>query len=304
MSYRKKEDTIKYSNKKTNHQEIMDYNLELLKFRNCFKDYLYLKKVFAKGNLKKKLKEFTKESSNKSLNPSTDKQGRPTFFASARYLADTYKSTAGSWNAAINIFFFLGLIEKIIYKDLQDTQAKNRTRKHKQKLKEELKKEVKTVTHYHVYKLDNETLIKANEQAKRLIENDFAITTFSKEWLTKTFGEAEANRIYPYKQEPTIHIDDEVIEEYIKKHLEETTQAKGYIRPSELKDLVKQELLSYTNSTRIRKVIKARVNKVYKSNIKELLKENGYEITWSNDEMNKKYNLIGNGYPKIIVKRD
>lgn len=302
MSYRKKEDVKKYLDRLEIHQEIMDYNLDFLKFRDCFKDYPYLKKVFAKGNLKKKLKEFTEESKEKLLNPSTDKQGRPTFFVSARHLSRTYKSTPGSWNIAINIFFFLGLIEKLVYKNLKHSRPKDRTRKLRGDMERELKKRIRPVTHYHLYQLDQETLIKANEQAKRLIENNFTITTFDKEWIKKTFGEAEANRIYPYEHEPEKLIEDAEIKETFEYCLKEIIQDKGYIKPSDLKELVKQEELSFTDEPRKRKAIIKRVNRVYKSSLEELLKENGYEITWSNHELNKKYNL--SGYYKIIIKRD
>lgn len=302
--YRKKEDVNKYLDKKINHQEIMDYNLEFLVHENCFKDYPYLKKVIARGSLKEKLTDFTKESREKLLNPSTDKQGKTTFFASNRHMSKTYKSATGLWNKAINIFYFLGLIEKITYQKLQHSQAKNRTRKLKGVMDKRLGKTVYPVTHYHFKKLDQETLTKANEQAKKLVENDFKIELFDKEWLAKYIGEAEANRVYPYDQEPTIHIEDEKIIKSIIKILEASIKENGYIKPKDLKELVRQDRLRLTPDPQIRKAINTRVNKVYKLELEEILKENGYKIINSNKELNKKYNLSGNGYPKIIVKRD
>lgn len=297
--YRKKLGKEVYKRELRKHKRHMEKNIEILGDYNCFDDYYYLNKLFKGNSLKKKLFDLNRYARKHLLNPSVAKDNSTTIFAPGRVLARKYGSNNGSWNRAINTFYFLGFINKIIYREAQWTQVKNRSRQIKEDLTAYSGVEYKTVSYYHIYRIDKDLLNRANEQAKLLVEKNYKVTTFGKEWLQKNIGEDIADKVYPYNSTLRIFIKDETILFFYMKNLEDYINTYGYVKPKDLKAKVKQDLLINTNDYKVKRAINSRVETFYNLNEEEILQ--GYKlITKANKEQVQKYNL--SGYCKIIIK--
>lgn len=152
---------------------------------------------------------------------------------------------------------------------------------------------------YRKHKRHMEKNIEINEQAKLLVEKNYKVTTFGKEWLQKNIGEDIANKVYPYNSTLRIFIKDETILFFYIKNLEDYINTYGYVKPKDLKAKVKQDLLSNTNDYKVKRAINSRVETFYNLNEEKILQ--GYKlIAKANKEQVQKYNL--SGYCKIIIK--
>lgn len=287
--YRKKNDNQEYLKEFKQHQEKIILNLELLSKADCFKDYFYLNKLLnpKKNSLLKKLHSFNKFAYyNKVLNPSTAKDGSLTIFVSNRHLAKQYGGDLKVWSKAINTYFFLGMLTKYVYTDLQDTQAKRHTRYYKEKLQRKLNRTTYAIAHYSIPKYDNELLSQANEKAKLLIENKYTIETFGKNWLKLNFGIKVAAEIYPYEK-PNDPLDD-TIKYLLKSHITSSIKKQGYITPKELQLKVIQSLLRELPNER---GISKKVKQIYRLHIDPLLNGLGFELRNADKELQDKFNL-------------
>lgn len=286
--YRKKKDNEEYSKEFRQHQEKIDFNIDLLSKRDCFKNYIYLNKLLNpnRNSLKKKLYQFNGFAYDNVLNPSTSKDGNLTFFISNRYLAQVYGSDKKAWSKAINTHFFLGLLKKYAYHELQDTQAKRMTKHYKDKKQKELNQNTYAISHYFVPKYDNDLLVKADDKARQLLEKKYTIGSFGKDWLKLNFGKDVANEIYPYEQ-PINPLDD-YIKPLLKKHIERSVKEQGYITPRELQARVKKAILKELPDEHN---IKSKIKQIYDLHIDDILKELGYILINANKELQERFNL-------------
>lgn len=89
-----------------------------------------------------------------------------------------------------------------------------------------------------VYKLGEliENFTNIEERCVVLTEKGFTMKGLSKEWVYRTFGEKEANRIYPQDKDRAVSKQSEDITMMIHKVVVEEIQEHGYVIVNELKD--------------------------------------------------------------------
>lgn len=294
--YRKKKDDLEYAKELEEHKKKIAYNIDLLSNYNFAKDYEHLSKLMRRGSIRKKLFDINRYAYDNLLNPSTAKDGNPTFFVSNDYLVKRYKGAIDRWNRIINTHYFLGLLEKYSYEELQDTMAKRVTRNNQKQ--KELNQPTEPICHYYIPKYDDEVLREANEQAKQLIEKGYTIAGFGSEWLKLKFGMETADRIYPNNTLDAINALDEPAKSAIAKTIISEVKRKGYTTPTELKSIARQELYRQLQ----RRGLTNKVDQVYRLYIHSILDSLGYTIRNADKELQERFNL--KTHIKIIYKPD
>ena len=122
----------------------------------------------------------------------------------------------GIWSTKLNILCVLGLILKLDIREIKSAESykirKSREKKEekidkirydKNRLDEEKSKYIRDVNYFAIPIFDDEILSEAEARAKKLIENGYKQSTFSKKIVIETFGQNFADKIFLDKRKIT-----------------------------------------------------------------------------------------------------
>lgn len=123
-------------------------------------------------------------------------EGNYYFFASARYLASKYSRSYNTWNRNISIFCTLGLVNKVQTDNrMVERRATRETKALAKKLNIDHEK-LSPPNYYTIPIYNDELLTDANGRAKVLLDNNFRVNGFSKNFLIRVFGQEFADSIF------------------------------------------------------------------------------------------------------------
>lgn len=139
----------------------------------------------------------------------------------------------------LNLMTFTNILKKLdddqIPEELLTTIRKTQTHSYKNGIYEQRK----TARQYrsNVYELTNvkENLLTIQKKCAELVDNGFTQKAFSKEWVDRTFGKSEADRVFPQDKKRTISPTSIAITEDIHKVALAHIQTDGYVIVNELK---------------------------------------------------------------------
>jgi hypothetical protein len=106
------------------------------------------------------------------------------FYASSKYLASRFQyGSYQSWNRNLNVFVTLGLIKRVPPEKVI--------------IKWRRSENLKEVNFYTIPPYTDNLLRRSNRIAKKLLDNNFRMNGFSKNFLIKVFGQKFANNVFP-----------------------------------------------------------------------------------------------------------
>jgi hypothetical protein len=115
----------------------------------------------------------------------------------------------GVWSTKINILCVLGLINKLDTSNIKDSYKVRKSREKRNEmikeksLDESKSKYVKNVNYFAIPKYNDEVFSVADKRAKKLYENGYKQSTFSKSIVIETFGQEFADNIFLDKRNKT-----------------------------------------------------------------------------------------------------
>ena len=144
----------------------------------------------------------------------------------------------------LNLMAFTGILAKLdedqIPEELLEKIKKSQT--HEYRDDNWLERKVPRKYHSNIYELTNgmEDVLLIKQKCAELISKGFTQKGFSKEWVERSFGKAEADRVFPQDKNRAISEVSNAITEDIHKVALEHIQTKGYVIVNELKAEIQQ----------------------------------------------------------------
>lgn len=214
--------------------------------------------------------------------------GKPFFFSSYPKLMEVCNIKKSDKLAqSLALFALLHMIEKLPEEKIpQDEYKKAKAIAAKYGLK-------KVTGFYSFEEYGINTFNDSEEKAIQLKENNISLKGVSREWVYRTFGEDEANRVYPqYKYENSkgtseksdLHTAD------IVKCIMYCIEKKGYATERDVVAILGKKYNYMTTEVQIKK------------SLQEILTTYSLCRVRANKEYKEKYNIGGNGYPFIIIR--
>lgn len=214
--------------------------------------------------------------------------GKPFFFSSYPKLLEVCNIKKSDKLAqSLALFALLHMIEKLPEEKIpQDEYKKAKAIAAKYGLK-------KVTGFYSFEEYGINTFNDSEEKAIQLKENNISLKGVSREWVYRTFGEDEANRVYPqYKYENSkgtseksdLHTAD------IVKCIMYCIEKKGYATERDVVAILGKKYNYMTTEVQIKK------------SFQEILTTYSLCRVRANKEYKEKYNIVGNGYPFIIIR--
>lgn len=208
---------------KIKHIKNMEHNIKILDNHAALGNkYPYLKKVLRMRT--QRLYQLIKFSKDKVIYMNS----RPMFFVSCRFLSSKYGSHHSTWNRNINLFVFLGLVQKFTVESLPQGKVKRRALRIQRAKINRLNinsSRIKAISFYSIPLFSKELLQLANDIAKDMLDNGYTFNAFNKIWLIKTFGQETADKVYPDNRaitEYSNYVADEV-EKFILEDIEKNS---------------------------------------------------------------------------------
>lgn len=214
---------------------------------------------------------------------------KPVFFCGQQELKKVFNtSSAENVSKAIGLFAILNLIEKLSENKIPEkmlNKAKHiaATAGHK-----------KIANHYIINDFGYD-LVKSEEIAVKLAENNFTLKGLSREWVLRTFGVEMANKIYPqytFENAKGTSKKSDKRTDNIVKVIFALIDDKGYATE---KDIIR--LLQ-------RKYGKTKTEIQIKRSLQEILDSYDLKRIRTDKETKEKLGIQAKGYPFIIVKGD
>jgi hypothetical protein len=216
-------------------------------------------------------------------------KGENLFFISYRYFCAKYKYSLTTAQNAINLFTYLGLIEKVALSDLPPAVAK-RAIEESMKQKGPYDPEIKRTVNFYILPNLRDKLQQADEKAKALIENNFTIRNcMNKNYLLLNFDKETANEVFNDNRE--ISKRSLSIAAALEKTLKNLIAEKGYAT----KDMV----ISKTKTAGRLKATRQDKGRELERHLAQFLKNNNFEYVTANKKLKDMYGIKGN--IKVIV---
>ncbi|TVY09936.1 CHC2 zinc finger domain-containing protein [Paenibacillus cremeus] len=201
----------------------------------------------------------------------------------------------------IDLFAFLGVLEKIHINELPKELYQIATFEREKKMKGNGNREVNFQNFYSMPEYGDQLMTSANLKAIEFKENNMAMTGFGREMVIRGMNKDEADKVYPMLSNVELSKQSNEISEYIKKKFVDKIEQNGWVSESEILDELVKENLEKTNGE-----IKGKTRSM--KNIKKSLNElvDGYGL--KRERLSKKLvKLLGiegmvNGYPFVIYK--
>lgn len=214
--------------------------------------------------------------------------GKPFFFSSYPKLMEVCNIKKSDKLAqSLALFALLHMIEKLPEDKIpQDDYRKAKAIAAKYGLK-------KVTGFYAFEEYGINTFNDSEEKAIRLKENNISLKGVSREWVYRTFGEDEANRVYPqYKYENSKGTSEksDIHTAEIVKCIMYCIEKKGYATERDVVAILGKKYNYMTTEVQIKK------------SLQEILNTYSLCRVRANKEYKEKYNILGNGYPFIIIR--
>ncbi|SKA99932.1 CHC2 zinc finger [Caloramator quimbayensis] len=201
------------------------------------------------------------------------------FFSSIRYIADYLNSNnIGLTNNRINLFAFLGFLEKLSKEDIPNKYLQ-RT--------EAYKKEKYLISYYAVPSYNYYCLKDANTKAKLYKEKNMTMTGFSREMLIRSLNQDEANKVYVQQQNEKLSKASQQFTEKATKIIIDLIQQQGYC--------TEEQILKQIRGRKEEKKTKL------KRCLQEILESYNLKRVKANNELKQKLGITSKGYPFLIL---
>jgi len=205
------------------------------------------------------------------------------FFASIRYIANylKYNNNLKRLSQRINLFTFLGMIEKLSKENIPE--------KYLQKA-EEYKKEKYMTSYYSIPSYCFDKMQNINTKAKLYKEKNMTMTGFSRELLIRSLSENEANKVYVQQKDEKL---SEASQRFAKKATEiirQLIQAQGYC--------TEEQIIRQIRGKKEEKKIKL------KRCLQEILESYNLKRVRANKKLKEQYGVTTKGYPFLIIKNN
>lgn len=222
----------------------------------------------------------------------TDGDSNVVFFASVTKITEmlNYKNRTkiSDRNA---LFAFLKLLNKLpdaqipesYLKKAKETRLKN--------------KQFYNVSFFSIPSYCNEIMEASEERATMYKDNSVSMRGWSRELLLRTFGEDIANEVYPQFSKRKVSEKSQKITKEIHELIISRIEEKGYATEKEVLDEIVVENLKQG------KMVKQSSHTQIKKSLQEMLDAYGFERIRLNKELKKKYGVVSDGYPFIIVRK-
>ncbi len=267
-------------------QLMLDYAnyLDTDEFRDEFPDLYKLIRT-RKSHIKLMLLHFSNM-----VNENMQINGKPFFFSSYPKLMEACNIKKSDKLAqSLTLFALLHMIEKLP----EDKIPKDDYRKAKAIA---AKYNLKKITGFYAFEeYGLNTFNDSEEKAIMLKDNNISLKGLSREWVYRTFGEDEANRVYPqYKYE-----NSKGTSERSDKHTIEIVECimyciekKGYATERDVVSILGEKYNYITTEIQIKKSLQEILNSYSLCRIRV------------NKEYKERYKIKGNGYPFIIIREE
>jgi len=170
----------------------------------------------------------------------SDKNGRPIFFASYQFLADTHGGQKKTWSKFIPMLSLFGLVEIIQPKEQgnRNTRTQNKSVRIMHEKQADNKPYKHPINYYHLPRYTEALLAKAEASLIFFIEKGGNVGGFGKPMLIDIYGQSKANKITDnyWKKTENQLAAEQVIEDVLT-HL---LQQKGYVTRGEVMQAVTQ----------------------------------------------------------------
>lgn len=202
------------------------------------------------------------------------------FFTSIRYIANYLKySNLKRISDRVNLFTFLGMIEKLSKEEIPD--------KYLQKA-EEYKKDKYITSYYSIPSYCFDKMQNINTKAKLYKEKNMTMTGFSRELLIRSLSENEANKVYVQQKDEKLSEASQKFAEKATKIIFQLIQAQGYC--------TEEQIIRQIRGKKEEKKIKL------KRCLQEILESYNLKRVKANKELKEKFGVASKGYPFLIIK--
>ena len=204
------------------------------------------------------------------------------FFTSIRYIANYLKySNLKRISDRVNLFTFLGMIEKLSKEEIPDKYLKKA---------EIYKKEKYMTSYYSIPSYCFDKMQNINTKAKLYKEKNMTMTGFSRELLIRSLSENEANKVYVQQKDEKL---SEASQRFAKKATEiirQLIQAQGYC--------TEEQIIRQIRGKKEEKKIKL------KRCLQEILESYNLKRVRANKKLKEQYGVTTKGYPFLIIKNN
>lgn len=205
------------------------------------------------------------------------------FFTSIRYIANylKYNNNLKRLSQRINLFTFLGMIEKLSKENIPE--------KYLQKA-EEYKKDKYITSYYSIPSYCFDKMQNINTKAKLYKEKNMTMTGFSREMLIRSLNQNEANKVYVQQKDEKLSEASQKFAEKATKIIFQLIQAQGYC--------TEEQIIRQIRGKKEEKKIKL------KRCLQEILESYNLKRVRANKKLKDQYGVTTKGYPFLIIKND
>ena len=205
------------------------------------------------------------------------------FFTSIRYIANylKYNNNLKRLSQRINLFTFLGMIEKLSKENIPE--------KYLQKA-EEYKKDKYITSYYSIPSYCFDKMQNIDTKAKLYKEKNMTMTGFSRELLIRSLSENEANKVYVQQKDEKLSEASQKFAEKATKIIFQLIQAQGYC--------TEEQIIRQIRGKKEEKKIKL------KRCLQEILESYDLKRVKANKKLKEQYGVTTKGYPFLIIKNN
>ena len=202
------------------------------------------------------------------------------FFSSIRYIARYLNNNnIGRTNNRVNLFAFLGLLEKLSKESIPE--------KYLQKA-EAYRKDKYITSYYAIPSYSYYCLNEANRKAQTFKQKNMTMTAWSKELLVRSLNQDEADKVYVQQQNEELSKASEQFAEKATKIILDLIENQGYC--------TEEQIIKQIRGRKEDKKVKL------KRCLQEILESYDLKRVKSNKKLKEKFGIASKGYPFLILK--
>ena len=202
------------------------------------------------------------------------------FFSSIRYIARYLNNNnIGRTNNRVNLFAFLGLLEKLSKESIPE--------KYLQKA-EAYRKDKYITSYYAIPSYSYYCLNEANNKAQLYKEKNMTMTGFSRELIFRSLSEDESNKVYVQQQNEELSKASEQFAAKATKIILDLIESQGYC--------TEEQIIRQIRGKKEEKKVKL------KRCLQEILESYNLTRIKANKELKEKFGIASKGYPFLIIK--
>jgi len=201
------------------------------------------------------------------------------FFSSIRYIARYLNNNnIGRTNNRVNLFAFLGLLEKLSKESIPE--------KYLQKA-EAYRKDKYITSYYAIPSYSYYCLNEANNKAQLYKEKNMTMAGWSKELLVRSLSEYEANKVYVQQQDLELSEESQKFKEKAEKVILQLIEQHGYC--------TEEQVLKRLRGKKEDKKVKL------KRCLQQIIEQHKLKRVKANKELKEKFGIASKGYPFLIL---